>query len=169
MKKIWKSIILCSLIFIVLWLALCLHQVHRQRMFIHDFNQRVADIQTKDIEELTLEIYYTDPNVFTRHPWRVEDLIRSCDEKKTIKGDQLVQFIKNLSKIDPDSLSFAQEETYLNARIAYILKNQKNEKLLEVALWGWGTENDDYVYVNNIPLKDEQFFYDLIVETTVQF
>ncbi|MBE7020875.1 MAG: hypothetical protein E7411_05555 [Ruminococcaceae bacterium] len=162
MKKICKLAILFLLLLITLWSIVYLYPAYRKKAFVNDFSQRVENIQKEDIKELKLEIYYTDPYVFTRHPWSLEDLICCCDEKRIVEGDKLEEFIKKLSKIDSDSLSLVSERTYPNARIAYVLKNQKKEKLLEVILWAWGTEKDDFVYVNGIPIQEERFFYNLI-------
>ena len=118
------------------------------------------DVISKDIpEDMQLTIYYIDPLTLTRRPLSTDDLVNSPDKKIVVKHEELSTQIALLSKLEPSILEPVKEETYLNARLYYVIETETHGKILEVAMSEIGGRN---VFVNGIEVEDNSVFYEVI-------
>ena len=121
-------------------------------------------LESVNLNDLSLTIYYMNPFIFTRRPLRVEDLI---DSESTIKihvdGNRLEEHIDLLSQIGNVQLRPIENDSYLNARIYYLFEAAKDGKILDAAMWMWGEFSDLDVLVNGAGVSDDAIFYDAIM------
>ena len=85
-------------------------------------------------EDLRLTIYYIRPYIATRRPLSVEDLMNFTDVNRiVVESEGLAAHSELLRKLDPSLLQPATGESYINARMYYVLE-AGNDKLLEVII-----------------------------------
>ena len=114
-----------------------------------------------NLQCVTLELYYIDPDVLTRAPWNITDLIRSCNIHITVRGGEIQKHKDLLCQMfDTPIVPIDNEDGYLNARIYLALYNEEDEAVFEVAMWG----KEDVIFVNGIPCTANSVFYDVIME-----
>ena len=118
------------------------------------------DVISEDIpEDMQLTIYYIDPWILTNRPLSTDDLVKYDDVKKiVVKHEELSTQIALLSKLEPSILEPVKEETYLNARLYYVIETETHGKILEVAVGQIG-EN---VFVNGIEVEHNPVIYEVI-------
>ena len=105
-------------------------------------------------EDLTLTIYYISPDILTRYPLGVEDLVEFTDVNViTVTSDQLEGHLPELS-----GLELAKTPSYINARLYYVLETE-NRKVVEVVTSAVGGN----VFVNGIEVEHYDVFYDFIL------
>ena len=108
-------------------------------------------IESENLDGISLTIYFMDLGVFTLHPISVDDLIaENHTHKIDVNSDQLKEHSNLLKKIGNTSLiSLTQEvnqKTYVDARIYYVFKDKKDQKIFDVAMWGVNlSEEDEYL------------------------
>ena len=119
------------------------------------------DVISEDIpEDIQLTIYYIDPLILTNRPLSTDDLVKYDDVKKiVVEYEELSTQIALLSKLEPSILEPVKEETYLNARLYYVIETETHGKILEVAISEIGGRN---VFVNGIEVEDNSVFYEVI-------
>ena len=118
------------------------------------------DVISKDIpEDMQLTIYYIDPLILTRRALSTDDLVNHPAKKIVVESEELSTQIALLSKLEPSSLEPVKEETYLDARLYYVVETETHGKILEVAISEIGGRN---VFVNGIEVEDNSVFYEVI-------
>ena len=118
------------------------------------------DVISEDIpEDIQLTIYYTDPLTFTNRPWSTDDLVNFRDKKIVVEHEELSAQIALLSKLEPSILEPVKEETYLNARLYYVIETEAHGKILEVAVCQIGAN----VFVNGIEVEYNPVIYEVIM------
>lgn len=109
-------------------------------------------------DDLRLTIYYMSPYVLTRKALSTTDLINHSYSKKIfVEKEALIEQLDLFRKLDATTLNPAQDHTYLNARLYYILE-YGSEVLLEVAV----SQKSHNSYVNGIEIEDSTILYELI-------
>ena len=117
------------------------------------------DVISEDIpEDIQLTIYYIEPWILTNRPWSTDDLVNSPDKKIVVEYEELSTQIALLSKLEPSILEPVKEETYLNARLYYVIETEAHGKILEVAVSDMGKN----VFVNGIEVEHNPVFYEII-------
>jgi len=127
------------------------------------------DVISEDIpEDMQLTIYYIDPLTLTNRALSTDDLVNSPDKKIVVEYEELSTQIALLSKLEPSILEPAKEETYLdarlyyvmelNARLYYVIETETHGKILEVAV----SEIGRNVFVNGIEVEHNSVFYEVI-------
>jgi hypothetical protein len=125
-------------------------------------------IDSGNIEKLSLKISYIDPMILTRFPWQVDNLLSSDLLQKIEVGRQeLSEHIESLRLLEQASLKKPEQESVLNARMYYYFE-ASGKKLLEVALWGTGTEitedMEHTVFIGDIAVVDPDSIFLKIIE-----
>ena len=155
--KYKKVLVLIIIVFVLVAVAVnCFGPSIRLRLALSDYSNIVSDGIPED---LSLTIYYVSPYILTRHPWRIEDLVKATDVKKiTIDSEELAPYLELLRKLDASALQPVNEETYLNARLYYVFETDDG-KLLEVAINGWSGN----AFVNGVEIEPSSVLYDIII------
>ena len=111
-------------------------------------------------EDTRLTIYYISPALLTRAPVSVEQLMTFSDVKIiNVTAAELRQIQPLLKKLDASILQPVQEETYINARLYYVIETSDSNKILEVV-----TTNilHQSVFVNGVEVENDPIFFDII-------
>lgn len=112
------------------------------------------------LEDLSLTIYYIDPELLTRIPVSTEDLMTFRGVKIiVVESEKLENHLEQLRKLDASMLQPVQEESYINARLYYVFEAGDSDKILEVVI----SEIHGSVFVNGVEVEDNPVFYDLIL------
>ena len=137
-------------------------------------------IDSEEMDDLILTIYYTDAFLLTSVPLNVDYLISIAD-KIIVDGCDLKEYIDLFKQINGSHYQPAVLKTDMDIRVYYVLESKKNGKLFDVAMWGsynWLSElfdaatgyrfdvsifNNDTVYVNGIEVRDNAVFYRAIL------
>ena len=119
------------------------------------------DVISEDIpEDMQLTIYYIDPLILTRRALSTDDLVKDDDVKKiVVEHEELSTQLALLSKLEPSILEPVKEETYLDARLYYVIETETHGKILEVAV----SEIGRNVFVNGIAVEHNSVFYEVII------
>jgi len=115
-------------------------------------------IESGNLDDVTLTIYYIPPHIDTSWAWRVDDLIRGCNPF-VIEGNELEKHIDLLIRLNNTALKPVIKKSYLNARIYYVFETEKDGKILDAAMWS-GNNN---ILVNEIEVKVYDILYDVIM------
>ena len=130
-------------------------------------NDYLSKIKNSDIEDLSLTVYYIDQPIFTYAPWNIENLINADMVKKvTISGNDLSGFIESLKQTSADDLRVVKKDTYINARVYYVLEGKDGEKILDVAMTGISKSIFGYtecIYINGLAVEWNSVFYDILL------
>ena len=118
------------------------------------------DVISEDIpEDIQLTIYYIEPWILTNRPWSTDDLVNCGHAKKiVVEYEELSTQIALLSKLEPSILEPVKEETYLDARLYYVIETEAHGKILEVAV----SQPGKNVFVNGIEVEHNPVFYEII-------
>jgi len=119
------------------------------------FKDLSANIEKNTLDGFRLEIYHTPSSILE---WAstisVDDLIKSDPEKYFVDSVTLTKYYDNFGYLNSDGLVLVKESSKLQARLCYIIFNEKNERLLEVAFCGFNNS----IFVNGIEIEyDERF------------
>ena len=118
------------------------------------------DVISEDIpEDIQLTIYYMEPWILTQYPLSTDDLVKFRDKKIVVEYEELSTQIALLSKLEPSILEPVKEETYLDARLYYVIETEAHGKILEVAVRDIVGQN---VFVNGIEVEHNPVFYEII-------
>lgn len=149
MKK-WGIVIACILI-------TCIILTH------HLFKQESLLGNNINIDDLSLEIYCISPYILTDIPMSVNDLKNYSNKTKlVVNGQDIYTFIDAISKKQEHFIEVEKNSSYINARMYYVLKNNKNDKLLEVVMWG-GDGEERSMFLNGKEIKEDKFWYEVII------
>jgi len=117
-------------------------------------------VEQGNIENISLTIYYINPNIFTPFAISVSDLRRNANEI-VVEGNDLKEYIDLFSQINSDVLIFYEhEESILDARIYYVFR-RGNRKIFDVAMWGGYDEAS--IFINGIEFKMNNIFVEIII------
>ena len=123
-----------------------------------DFAEKFAG---ENLDDISLTIYYANPNMFTPFQWDVEHLISMGDGKIVIRGSELEEFIKLFKRINNAILLPLEERSLYPppVRFYYIVESKENGKLFDVVMWG----SDGSIVFNGVEVKAHYIFYDIII------
>ena len=119
----------------------------------------LSQIEQDNIRDISLTIYYMDPNLFTLYPFDVDDLIINHEYKVVIDGTHLKGHIDLLKQMGNADLIPVEPDDYMNVRIYYLFENKKGENIFDVAMWGLANT----MYVNGLQVKVNDIFYDVLM------
>ena len=115
-------------------------------------------IESGNLDNLSLMIYYVSPSRDTPYPYDIDDVIKFGGQI-VIDGNDLKNHIDLLNKMSGVKLVPVWKKSYLDARIYYIFETEKEGKILDVVMWS----GDNNVFVNGTELKPNDVFYDVIM------
>ena len=118
-------------------------------------------VERGNIGNISLTIYYMNPDIFTPYPYKVDDVIRARDYEIVVSGKELREHIDLLKRISGVNLiTYNHEKSYLEARIYYIFKSG-NRKIFDVAMFGGWDEFS--VFINGAEFHMNDIFIDVII------
>ena len=120
---------------------------------------RLSQIEQDNIRDISLTIYYMDPNIFTLFPYDVDDVIGAHEYKLVINGARLKGHIDLLKQMGNADLIPVEPDDFMDVRIYYVFENKKGENIFDVAMWGDLTN----LYVNGIEVEENDIFYDVLL------
>ena len=123
-----------------------------------------VSINSDEIDDMKLTIYYMDPLTLTIIPLSVDVFLYGLesteaastekndengmyDYKIVIQGEQLIDHVGLLDQIGATTLIPVKKESYVNTRIYYVLEYKNGEKIFDVAVWG-ANEDCTSIFVN---------------------
>ena len=127
------------------------------------YQQIMNALEAEEGDDLSITVYYMDPQVVFRMYPTLEQLTNPNNESVTVyhlegaETEASVEVIKN--QLRADMLVPAEPAEHINARLYYVLENAEGEKLLEIILNG---QNPLCVYVNGKEVKYHEIFYQII-------
>jgi hypothetical protein len=117
-------------------------------------------IESGNLSDFSLTIYYMSPFTSTRYPLSAEDLISRREENKiVINGSRLEEHIDLLNQINNTVLIPVEHKSRIDARLYYVFETKKDGKLFSVSMWG----EDNSIFVNGIEVKGNDIFYDIVM------
>ena len=177
-KKIFFKI-LTLILFATTMLTSCKREDIELKNLFSDFSKV---IDSGNLGNLSLTIYYMSPFILTRSALSVDDLVYGItavnepprekndvngqyEIKFMIYGDELEKQIDLLKQMSNTALISGQKEIRLNARIYYVFSTEQEGKILDVAMWGFNENADDYetIFVNGYNVRANNIFYDVIM------
>ena len=136
----------------------------RAKIAAYNFSKHVDSM---DLSNLTLTIYYVNPSIFTLYPLGVDEVIDSCGEQAiVVDGDTLEEHIDLLKQVKNAPLKPVWHKAYMNARIYYIFEAEGKGKILDVVMWGEYEDIDidaGIIFVNGAKVKETDIFYEIII------
>ena len=126
---------------------------------IEKINEAVSSIKQDECANLQLTIYYLPPQILTRKPLTVDELM-SFPQVQVINvfGDELDETLQTLkAEIATINLVSANETTNQNARLYYIFE-MDGEKVFDACFIG---ENHSF-FIDGIAVKFNDFFLEII-------
>ena len=130
-------------------------------------NQIQDALAEEKLEDLRITVYFANPWACYRAPLRVEDLINWVDNQEygimmyrfegqdCLGSVQVIQDQLRPDVIEPIELT----RRYVDARVYYVLENQKGEKILELLIGGG---DPGCMFLNDMPVDYNAVFYDVI-------
>ena len=166
-------LLLVSLLFTTNILTGCWGGNMRSKESSLNFAELIEQVKLNDIN---LTIYFMNPSSFTRFPLSVDNLVYGItagnepprekndknglyDSKIVIDENKLKKHIDLLNRLSNTALIPVEKNSYLDARIYYIFKNKKGDKLFDAAMWG-GENNS--IFVNGVEVQANNILYDVI-------
>jgi hypothetical protein len=116
-------------------------------------------IEQGNLNDISLTIYYMDPNIFTLYPYDIDDVIMANQYKIVIDGTQLEEHIDLLKQMGNTALIPIEPDSHKNVRIYYLFENKKGKKIFDVAMWGFSQR----MYVNGLQVEENAIFYDVLL------
>lgn len=112
----------------------------------------------KTISDFSLDIYYVSPYLYTDMPLSVEYLLDNVP-CVTVTGEELEEHVDVFNKLRIEKFTSVDFESYLNARIYYVLQDKDGKKVFDVAMWS-GNGN---VLFNGTEVYENEIFYEAIL------
>jgi hypothetical protein len=152
----FMTICLCSFAFLVITALFVYGSANMQtKRALNNFSHL---IESKNLDDLHLTIYYISPLILTPHPLSADNLIsRSNVNKTVVHGDSLETYRDLLKQLNADAFAPVNEKSYIDARLCYVFENSDG-KLLTVAFGGV----NDSIFVNGVEVKNNKIFTDVI-------
>ncbi|MFZ7131886.1 MAG: hypothetical protein ACOWWR_05970 [Eubacteriales bacterium] len=119
----------------------------------------LSQIEQDNIRDISLTIYYMDPNLFTLYPFDVDDIVINHEYKLVINDTRLKGHIDLLKQMGNADLITIEPDDFMNVRIYYVFENKKGENIFDVAMWG----SSNSMYVNGLQVKVNDIFYDVLM------
>ena len=79
-------------------------------------------------------------------------------DKVIVSGDRLKEHSYILNRLRRINLKSVKEESSLNARMMYIIKNNDDQEVFRVSMWG----KNKSMFVNGVEVNEKKFLYDVI-------
>lgn len=155
--------VLVKMVAIVLLLSFCLNGCVIQQNEPSELDKNLRffseHIKHGDFNNLKLTIYYIDPEVLTRAPLSVTDLMRfnELQRKKTFNGLSLLPYVDLLGQLNVDNIQIAKSHSNLDARLYFVFE-EEDQKILDITI-GFST---DGIYISGIEVKRNDIFYNII-------
>ena len=178
-----KNIILIILTFIlisIINLNSCGGSDIRFKESLNDFS---VLIESGNLSDLNLIIYYMNPFTLTRAALSVDDLVYGItannepqrtkndknglyEQKIVIDGSRLEEHIDLLDQMINTTITFAKKEYHLNARIYCTFSTEKEGIILDIAMWAIkdNGDNNKTIIVNGYNIKATDIFYDILIK-----
>ncbi len=154
-----KSIILGFIILLLLIITFISRYGGDDMRLKRSLNTFSKLIENGKLNDLSLTIYYIEPDAFTNYPLSVEDLIKYNDGKIVVEGSSLEEHVNLLKQIKNYVIIPVEHESRINARIYYVFETKKKCKIFDVSMWG----SNNTIFVNGIEVKENDIFYDVII------
>lgn len=130
-------------------------------------NQIQDEIADEKLEDLRITVYFSNPWACYRAPLRVEDLINWVDNQEhgimmyRLEGQDCLGSVQVIQdQLRPDVIEPIElTRRYVDARVYYVLENQKGEKILELLIGGG---DPGCMFLNDMPVDYNAVFYDVI-------
>ncbi|HNX15532.1 MAG TPA: hypothetical protein PKH29_11855 [Oscillospiraceae bacterium] len=116
-------------------------------------------VESGDLSNLRLTIYYMSSGYLTVQPLSIEGLIGSCDYKIVVKSSDLEAYNDYLIRLSKEPLLPFEKEGRIDARVYYVFETKLGHKLYDVA---WPVLVGG-IYVNGMNVKKSDIFYDVIL------
>jgi len=164
-KRIIVGLVILILFATVIFISCVLWNYMRLKKELKEsLNGFSTIIESENLNDFKLTIYYVSLTMDTYRPWNVDDMIR-YGGKIVIDGNSLKTHIDLLKQISNGNLVPVIWKSYLNARIYYIFETEENGKILEGVMWGHSEYVNKYniIFVNGIAIKGNDVFYEIII------
>lgn len=117
-------------------------------------------IESDELDDLNLTIYYLSPYTLTVRALSGEDLENgSYEHRIVVDGDRLKEHIDLLKQLGDTELIPVEQESAMDARIYYIFKNEKSNEIFSVVSGG----KNDSMFVNGDEVQGDKIFYEVIL------
>lgn len=125
-----------------------------------ELSEYIEQVTNGKVDELSLTIYYMNPYILTNIPVSERDLVEKYFEYKiTISGQRLREHFNLLEQVANATLTPAEQESGVNARLYYVFETKENRKILSVCMWGKGKK----LIVNGLWVEVNDAFYDVVL------
>lgn len=169
-KNIFMVFILC--LCLVLVLLFCIVLGNREY-----FSLRTAlltyrlELAVKKSNSFTIEVFYVDPSILTRYPWRAEEVIDVCNHHSA-PGNQYEdgrypygqyeygsgcdELLMRLAKAN---IKKNENPEDMNARICFIIKNRQGKSRIEIVMQATRVFGPvDTVFINGVNVEYDDIF-----------
>ena len=158
-NKAIMFLLLLLLLTTTIFLTGCGGDSTQQKDAVQDY---LKTIENKGIYNLKLTIFYIDPQILTRAPLTVNDLINFEGVTKIIiDGNELEKHTDLLRQLDADKLNPIKKKSSVDARIYYVFETSEGNKVLDVTMWGHNAKCS--VFVNGLEVNYNDVFIDIIM------
>ena len=152
-----KYIISISLMIITLVIFVLVIRGSNLRQTRNAINTFTRLIETGNINELTLTIYYIEPLIFTIIPLDASHLINSNSNIVVVHGYSLKEYIDLLKQLNTSLLRPVRQSSNLHARLVYVFETANDGPIITVAA-GLG----DSIFLNGLVVEFNTIFLDVI-------
>ena len=119
-------------------------------------------IESGDISNLTLTIYFAKPHIVTPIAWSVDMLTGPIDDpliNRIVIGHQyLAEHVDLLKQLDSVPLTPIERETRIHAILHYVFEAGGREFTVS----GWGMYYNS-LFVNGVEVKETSIFYEILL------
>lgn len=120
-----------------------------------------SEFKLKNIDDISLTIYYVSPLILTRAPLSVDDLVHRYEENKVfINSSGLKEHIDLLNQIINTTLMPVENNSFLDARLYYVLESDKDGKIFDVAMCA---SDGKSIFVNGNKVEMNDIFCKIVI------
>jgi hypothetical protein len=117
-------------------------------------------IESGNLNDITLTIYYMDFSIRTRIPLSLESLMGGrYNHRVVITGEDLVKHRDLLEQIINVELIPVENETFVNARLYYVFEHGEHEEMFSFLAFGGG----DTMFVNGLEVEYNSIFFEAVL------
>ena len=165
-KRIIKIGLVIFILIAVTILAICVKNYISQKRELKESKMQLKEsmqnfsmlIESENLDDLTLTIYYMSFFILTRGYLSANDLINyTCDNKIVVSGELLKEHIDLLKQLGSVNLEPVIKKSYLDARLYYIFETEEDGKILDVVICLGST------FVNGIKVKYNKVLYNVLI------
>ena len=153
-KKYIISISLTITALIIFFLIIRESNLNQTRGAINTFTRL---IETGNINELTLTIYYTHPLILSTAMSVNRVIDRGSENKIVVHGYNLNEYIDQLKQLNSSQLRPVRQSSILNARLVYVFETAEDGRFLTIA-----AGIHDSIFVNDLEVEFNAVFMDII-------